>query len=113
MAKKSELDLEIGRFVQEHPHGWGHDDWIGFLHHLGQSGQALPDADSLGLALERARLKQALQGCGVAGLGPKRTEALCDAFASLYHLCSSGSEEVAGRAGIPRSLADSLLSALR
>jgi hypothetical protein len=113
MPKKNKLAAEIGRFVQDHPHGWGHGDWLGFLHHLGQSGQAVPDADSLGLALERERLKHTLQGCGVAGLGPKRTEALCDAFPSLHHLRSAGPDEIAGRAGIPQSLAESVARALQ
>ena len=112
MAKKSKLDLESGRFVQEHPSGWGHDDWLGFLHDLGRSGHDKPDADSLGLALERERLKHTLLGCGVAGLGPKRTEALCDAFASVHELRSAGPEEIAGRTRIPLGLAESLARAL-
>jgi hypothetical protein len=113
MAKMSKMDLEIERFVKEHPQGWGHEDWLGFLHHLGETGQEVPDADSLGLALEKTRLRYTLQGLGVSGLGPKRMEAVCDAFPSLYHFCSSAPEEVAERAGIPRSMADSLLRALQ
>jgi hypothetical protein len=113
MAKMSRLELEIGQFVLEHPHGWGHDDWLGFLHRLGESGQDVSNADGLGRALERAHLKHTLQGCGVAGLGPKRTEGVCDAFASLYHLRAAGPEEIAHRAGIPQTLAESLSRALR
>lgn len=112
MAKKNKLANEIARFVQDHPQGWGHDDWLGFLHHLEAAGQAVGDADGLGLAVERERLKRALLGCGLAGLGTKRMEAVCDAFASLHQLRAVGPAEIAGRAGIPRALAESLAKAL-
>ncbi len=113
MAKKSKLADEIKRFIEAHPHGWGHEDWLGFLQHLGESGQDVPDADSLGMALEREHLKHTLLGCHVTGLGPKRLEAVCDAFPSLHHLRSAGPEEIAERAKIPRTLAENLTQALR
>jgi len=112
MAKKSKLDVEIRRFVQEHPNGWGHGDWLGFVDHLGESGHTVPDTDSLGLALERERLMLTVQGCRIVGLGPKRTEAVCDAFVSVHNLRSAGPEEIAGRAGIPMSLAEELVRVL-
>ncbi len=49
----------------------------------------------------------------VPGIGPKRKSALVKAFGSLDGVLAASAEEIAGRAGLPSSLAERILTALR
>lgn len=113
MSNAQDTGLEVRRFVEEHPQGWGHEDWLEFLHRLTETGYDITDPDGLGLAVERERLLQVLDRIELRGLGPKRREALTHHFGSLYDLCSTEGEQIARLTGIPRALADELSKTLR
>jgi hypothetical protein len=113
MSNAQDTGPEVRRFVEEHPQGWGHEDWLEFLHRLYETGHEIPDPDGLGLAVERERLVQVLDRIELKGLGPKRREALTNHFGSLYDLCSTDSEHIARLTGIPRSLAEEVSRTLR
>lgn len=104
---------ELRAFVDAHPHGWNHDDWLGFLHHLEQDGHDFSDPDGIGLALERERLRNTLKGCGVKGLGPKRIESVASVFPTLHELQEAEGPDVAARTGLPRKLAQELVRRIR
>ncbi len=74
------LMLELRRFAEEHPQGWGHDDWLGLLDSLASQGHDVADRDGVGAALERERLRHTLQRMEMKGLGPKRMDALGEPF---------------------------------
>ena len=96
---------EVSEFVEAHVDGWNHDEWVGFLRHLENLGQDASDPDGIGLALEQERLRKTLRGSGLVGLGPKRIEALTEAYATLQFIRSIHGAEIAERAGIPQALA--------
>jgi len=104
---------QLRAFVQNHPHGWSHDEWLGLLYHLSEDGIDTRDEGHIGLALERERLLHTLGNLGIKGLGPKRREALADRFGSLWTLMEASPEEIAGVPGIQRSLAEQLADVLQ
>ena len=112
-STRTDISSEVRRFVQEHPDGWGHDDWTGFLMHLAHEGHDVSDPDGIGLRVEHARLVQVLSRLEVKGLGPKRTRAIADHFGTVWNLTCASSEEMAGTAGIPWALADQISKALQ
>lgn len=109
-AKGNGMRIELADFVQAHPEGWGHEDWQGFLDGLRRSGFNVDDADSIGLALEKERVRRFLDG--VSGLGPKRLEALTDRFPRLWDLQNASVDELESIPSIPRSVAETLHKSL-
>ncbi len=103
MAKKN-ISAELNRFLQEHPGGWTHDDWLGLLYHLSESGIDTTDEDGIGLALEHQRLVNILDHVEIKGLGPKRIEAIANHFGTLWNLMGASPEEVEGVPGVPATL---------
>ena len=112
MAEKDFL-RELRSFVMEHPQGWTHDEWLGFLYHLSKQGISTDDEDRIGAALERERLAHTLGKLTIKGLGPKRREALATRFGTLYRLMEASPEEIAEVPGVPRSLADQISEVLQ
>ncbi|MBT8397201.1 MAG: helix-hairpin-helix domain-containing protein [Gemmatimonadetes bacterium] len=108
-----ELAMEIMAFVNTHPHGWSHDEWLGFLHQLGASGMDVSDQDGVGLALERAQVERALKQSGIKGLGPKRIETIAAEFSFLPQLRDTDPAELAARTRVPRKLAQEVIAKLR
>jgi len=104
---------EIRRFVQEHPHGWRHDEWLGFLYHLSMNGISTENEAAIGLALERERLSRTLGNMEIKGLGPKRRETLAAHFGSLWNLMEASPEDIARVSGLPRALADQISEVLQ
>jgi NAD-dependent DNA ligase len=107
------ISKEIRHFVQAHPHGWRHDEWLGFLYHLTQNGISTENEAAIGMALERERLSHTLGNMDIKGLGPKRREALADRFGTLWNLLEASPEEIARVPGVPRSLADQISEVLQ
>ncbi len=108
-----DLNPEIRRFAEEHPQGWGHDEWLDFLSSLAASGHDVSDSSGIGLALEHHRLALILQRMEIKGLGKKRIEAVADRFGTLWNLMNASAEEVAQLPSIPRSLAEQILDVLQ
>jgi hypothetical protein len=107
------LHKELRRFVRDHPHGWGHDDWLRLLFHLSENGVDTANEDAIGLALEGERLKNTLANLGVKGLGPKRIEAVADRYGTVWNLKDASWEAVAELPGIPETLARELVRRIR
>lgn len=112
--KEKEVDqlaVDLRAFAVARPAGWGHDDWLSFLAHLGEQGHDVTDVEGLGARLERERLGVVLGA--VQGLGPKRVDALVERFHNLYTLRQASLAEVAAIAGMTRPLAERLVEDLR
>jgi len=109
----NDLATEIQCFVDEHPGGWNHDDWLGFLHTLSEGGHDTSDSDAIGLALERERLSQHLEGMKIKGLGSKRIAALAGHFGTQWNFRSASQDEFAQIPKVPRAMAEQILEALR
>jgi hypothetical protein len=105
-TRRDGIRIELADFVQAHPKGWGHDDWQSFIDGLQRRGFNVDDADSIGLALEKERVRRHLSE--VSGLGPKRLEALIDRFPRLWDLENASVEDLASIPTIPRSIAQTL-----
>jgi len=100
-------------FVERHPGGWNHEAWEGLKSDLATQG--LFDGEnepSVGMWLERARLLAILEGLPVKGLGPKRREAVADAYGRVWDLRQSSAEELASAVAIPNELAEQILTEL-
>lgn len=113
MPKSNEMAGDILAFVEAHPHGWSHDQWLGLLHHLGSSGQDISNPDLIGLTVERTRVQSALKHAGIKGLGPKRIDAIAAAYSFLPELRDIDPKELAARTGIPGKLAQEIAATFR
>ncbi len=106
------MQREIRAFLDDHPDGWSHQAWSGFLDRLRAEGYDTSDPDAIGHRLEGARLARFLEHLGVHGLGPRRREALVDRFGTLWKLRHAGEEEIGGTPGITAPLAREIRGAL-
>jgi len=100
-------------FIETHPHGWNHGEWLTLLTDLEQGGADVSDADAIGLELENQRLAWELRRCEVPGLGPKRIDAVVDRFGTLWSLRHADAEEIAEIKTIPGTLAEKVAAAVR
>jgi hypothetical protein len=103
-------DVELRRFVAEHPEGWDHDEWLKLLHYLRQQGHDVEDGEGIGRALERQRLMILLGQ--VRGVGLKRMQAITDRFPDVWSLRQAGVDGLAESANIPASLAERIQEVL-
>jgi len=71
------------------------------------------DPDSIGLALERARVRSVLKQSGIKGLGPKRIESIATEFSFLPQLRDTDPSQMAARTGVPGKLAREVIEKLR
>jgi hypothetical protein len=108
-----QLDFELRRYVDEHPEGWGHDQWLGFLRYLSEDGHDVSHSDALGLALEHLRLVKVLEHMEIKGLGPKRIEAIAKRYGTLWNLMAASPDDVASLPSVNRSLAEQILEVLQ
>lgn len=100
-------------FVERHPEGWNHDEWMGLLSQLQQDGADVGDPQQVGRALERTRLEWELSRRPVKGLGPKRSEAIVARFGTVWGLRQASVEEVAEVPTITRTLAERVVQAMQ
>ena len=100
-------------FVEGHPEGWDHADWMALLEDLEASGADVGDATKVGRALEKTRLEWELSRRAVKGLGSKRSEALVDRFETLWSLRQASVDDVADVPTITRSLAEKVVRAMQ
>lgn len=99
-------------FVERHPEGWNHDEWLGLLSELERDGQSVNEPAAVGRRLEMARLEWELDRRAVPGIGPKRRAAIVDRFESLRSLQSASIDDVAEVPTISRALAEKVLGAV-
>ena len=106
------MTKHLRAFVEAHPDGWNHDEWLDLLRDLGEAGEDVSEPDDLGLELERTRLAWELRRRAVPGLGPKRSEAIVERFGSVWRLRHASVEDVAGVPSINRDLAEKVVTAI-
>jgi hypothetical protein len=105
------LRSDLREFASARPSGWEHDDWLAFLEALKERGHDTSEPERIGLELERERLAVVLSA--IPGIGPRRADALVARFDTLWSMRRAGVDEVAGAAGIPRSLAERVVEVVR
>jgi excinuclease ABC subunit C len=106
------MTKRLEAFVETHPDGWNHSEWLSLLSELREAGVDVSEPDDLGTELERMRLAKELQRRSVPGLGPKRCGALIDRFGSLWKLQHASVDDLAGVPSINRALAEKVLKAI-
>lgn len=104
------LRSDLREFVQAHPGGWGHNEWIGLVNLLRERGHDTSDTDAIGMALERERLTLVLER--VPGLGPSRVNAIADKYPRIWNVMQAGAEELATAAQLPKTVAQKVKDAL-
>lgn len=107
------FQAQLRAFVDEHPHGWNHHEWLELLAELTDAGVDTTDPDAIGGALEQVRILVVLEGLQLKGLGPKRREALAAHFGRLWDLKHATAEEIAQVPSFHQGLAEALHEALR
>ena len=115
MTPKDEARLrdDLRTFVETHPSGWDHGDWLELLRSLESKGFDVEQSDSIGVELERERVRTGLANLGISGLGPKRREALADRFPTWWTLRHASPEQIAEIDTIHRSLAEKVVQAIQ
>lgn len=109
-ASDAGLRKDLREFVQAHPGGWGHNEWIGLVNLLKDRGHDTSDTDAVGMALERERLTIVLER--VPGLGPRRVQAIADRYPRVWNVMQAGAEEIAMATNLPRAVAQRVKDAL-
>lgn len=104
------LRSDLREFVQAHPGGWGHNEWIGLVNLLRERGHDTSDTDAIGMALERERLTIVLER--VPGLGAQRVKAIADKYPRIWNVMQAGAEELAMVANVPKAVAKKVKDAL-
>jgi hypothetical protein len=102
----------VRAFVERHPEGWNHDEWLGLLSDLERDGESVSEPGAVGQQLEKTRLAWELDRRAVPGLGPKRRAALIDRFESMGNLRSASVEDVAQVPTINKALAEKVVQAV-
>lgn len=105
--------VRLREFVEDHPDGWSHHDWLGLLAQLTDEGVDTSDPDHIGSTLERERMAAVLERAPVKGLGPKRREALAQRFGSVWQLQHATVEDITALPSFHKGLAQALVEALR
>jgi hypothetical protein len=108
------MKKHLNDFIDGHPDGWNHDEWLGLLGELDANGVDVSDPASLGVQLEKERVAWTLRRCEIPGLGPKRIEAVAEHFGTLWNLRHAELTDFAeiGRS-VPAKVAEKVLEALR
>lgn len=107
------MKKQIRAFLEAHPEGWGHQEWLDLLSQLEREGVDVSDPESIGAELERAKLAAALKALDVKGLGPKRIETLVDEYRTLWNLQHASVEDVAAIKTVPSDVAERVVEAMR
>ena len=107
------MKQRLREFVERHPDGWDHEEWMRLLADLQQAGEDVEDPATVGRTLEKTRLEWELSRRSVKGLGPKRSEAIVDRFESLQGLRQASVDDVAQVPTITRSLAEKVVQAIQ
>jgi hypothetical protein len=104
------MTARLNAFVESHPTGWNHEEWLALLADLGQGGTDVSNPDAIGAELEKTRVTWELKRSGVPGLGRKRIEAIASRFGTLNELRNATLDDLARVPGMNRALAEKLLN---
>ena len=109
MRERGHMIAQLNAFVESHPTGWNHEEWLSLLADLGQEGTDVSNPDEIGQELEKTRVMFELRRREVPGLGRKRMEAIANRFGTIRELQNASLEEMARIPGMNRALADKIL----
>ncbi|MDX1646440.1 MAG: hypothetical protein R3304_04795 [Longimicrobiales bacterium] len=107
------MEKHLRAFIEAHPEGWDHEEWLALLAELEREGYDVSDTDAVGWELERERLAWELRRKQVPGLGPKRIGAVVERFGTLWSLRHAHPEDVADIKTIHGKLAEKVVDAVR
>lgn len=108
------MEQHLNAFIEAHPEGWGHDQWLGLLADLEEKGFDVSDPTAIGYELEARRLAWELRRRGVPGLGPKRIDAVVEHFGTLWSLRHADVEDFADiKKSVPGKVAEKVVAAVR
>jgi hypothetical protein len=106
----SDLKSDLREFAKGRPHGWNHDEWLGFIEHLRGKGHNINDQEAIGSMLERERIGVLLEK--VPGLGAQRIRSLSEAFGNVWRLREADVDQIARTAKLPRDVAQRVVDTL-
>jgi hypothetical protein len=109
--KGPDLREDLRAFVAAQPSGWGHEDWLAFLDHLGERGHDTSDPDAIGLLLERERLAALLER--VQGMGPRRIQSVVERYDTIWSARHADVDEIAALPLMTRALAEKVRQSLQ
>jgi hypothetical protein len=104
------MSARLNQFVESHPTGWNHEEWLALLADLGEGGTDVSNPDAIGAELEKTRVTWELKRRGIPGLGPKRLDAIATRFGTMRELRDATVEELARVPGMNRALAEKVLN---
>ena len=108
------MEQHPNAFIESHPEGWGHDQWLGLLAELEEMGFDVSDPTAIGHEMESQRLAWELRRRGVPGLGPKRIDAVVEHFGTLWSLKHAEVEDFEGiKKSVPGKVAEKVVAAVR
>lgn len=107
------MEQQLRAFIETHPGGWSHDNWVGLLDELERNGVDVSDSDALGIKLENERLAWELDRLDVSGLGPRRTATIVERFGTWWRLRHTNAEELAEIKTISLALARRVVDAVK
>jgi hypothetical protein len=108
------MEQHLTAFIEAHPEGWGHDQWLGLLADLGENGFDVSDPTAIGDELEKRRLAWELRRREIPGLGPKRIDAVVEHFGTLWRLRHATAHDFAEiKKSVPGKVAENVLAAVR
>ena len=90
---------DLREFINSHPAGWTHEDWVGLLAELRRSGHST-DPDEVGRLLELERLVARLKA--VPGVDEEHVRRITERYITIWELRDSDDETVSLLAKIPR-----------
>lgn len=105
------MDKHLEAFIDTHQGGWSHSEWLALLSDLRGEGIDVSDSESIGVELERRRLKRVLGSLDIRGLGEKRIGAIVDRFGTLWAVRHAAVDDIADIRTIPSSLAEKVVAA--
>ncbi len=106
----SDLKSDLREFAKGRPHGWNHEEWLGFIEHLRGKGHNINDQEAIGSMLERERIGVLLEK--VPGLGAQRIRSLSEAFGNVWRLREADADQIARTAKLPRDVAQRVVDTL-
>lgn len=108
------MEQHLNAFIEAHPDGWDHVQWLGLLADLEENGFDVNDPTAIGYELENQRLAWELRRREVPGLGPKRIDAVVGHFGTLWSLQHADVEDFADiKKSVPGKLAEKVVTAVR
>ena len=106
------MNEQLRTFVERHPEGWTHDEWLDLLAELARGETDVSEPSAVGHELEKTRLAWELDRRGVPGLGPKRRAAVVERFGSFWRLRGASVDDVVEIPTINRALAEKVIEAI-